>query len=366
MTSILEHSTWRSPVGDIADNVLDILESARIELKEDIQEPPICLEVIGRDYNTGIATLGNFSLLKGKAKSRKTFATTIFMASVVRNSEIMGKVGGILPIGKSTILYFDTEQSSFHTQRMATRVTKLAEIEDPENFKVYSLRRFPPAQRLQLIEYAIHNIRGIGFVVIDGIRDLVTSINDEDQATTICSKLLKWTEEHNIHILVILHENKGNEFARGHLGSELVNKAETVLTVTKSPDNEKVSIIEAEFCRDREPEPFAFSIDENGLPYIVNWQLPDKKKSITPRSISLTDHKRILHLAFSENNKMKYKELVAAIKYACGKTGWEIGDNKAKDFITWYNKENHISKHGTDNSRVTFYSLNWVDLADPV
>lgn len=364
--SILDQSHWRSPSCHAQDDSMDVLESVRIELKQEIQEPPICMEVIGRDNKTGIATLGNFSLLKGKAKSRKTFATTIFMAALVRNSEIMGKVGGILPEGKGTILYFDTEQSNFHTQRMATRVTKLAGIEDPENFKVYSLRKFPPAERLQLIEYAIHNIRGIGFVVIDGIRDLVTSINDEDQATTISSKLLKWTEEQNIHIMVILHENKGNEFARGHLGSELVNKAETVLTVIKNPDNEKVSIIEAEFCRDREPEPFSFSIDENGLPCILNWQLPDNKKSITPDSISLEEHKRILQLAFSESSKLKYNDLVRAIKYACSKSGRAIGDNKVKDFITWYQKEKHISKQGSDNSRDTYYSHNWVDLADPV
>ena len=60
---------------------------------------------------------------------------------------------------------------------------------------VYGLRSLKPSERLEIIEHAIYNTDNLGVVVIDGIKDLVTSINDESEATMIASKLLKWTEE---------------------------------------------------------------------------------------------------------------------------------------------------------------------------
>lgn len=358
---ILERSEWRVPADELsADNAMEILGGAEIRLSDQLHEPPVCIEISGQNFYIGIATLGNFSLLKGKAKSRKTFASTLLMAAVIRNGEIMDMIRGALPEDKNTVIYFDTEQAGFHVQRMAERVTRLAGIEAPRHFKVYSLRKFSPVERLFLIESALYNLPGIGFVVIDGVRDLVTSINDEEQATTISSKILKWTEELGIHILTVLHENKGNDFARGHLGSELVNKAETTLTVTKSPENDNISIVEAEFCRDRQPDPFAFSIDETGLPYIVDWHPADKTRSNTPASISLETHKQILRLAFIHNDRPKYKDLVTQLKLAADKNGIKIGDNKAKDFITWYLNEDHITKNGRDGSRDVYYTLNWL------
>ncbi|MCU9931164.1 mobilization protein, partial [Escherichia coli] len=76
-------------------------------------------------------------------------------------------------------------------------------------------------------------------------------------ATMIVSKLMKWSEEKNILIVTVLHQNKGDNNARGHIGTELNNKAETVLSVSKSSDNEMVSIVQAEMCRNLEPESFA-------------------------------------------------------------------------------------------------------------
>ena len=40
----------------------------------------------------------------------------------------------------------------------------------------------------------------------------------------------------------LLHQNKGDEHARGHIGTELSNKAETVLQVEKDEKNPGVSL----------------------------------------------------------------------------------------------------------------------------
>ena len=69
----------------------------------------------------------------------------------------------------------------------------------------------------------------LGFVVIDGIRDLVYDINSPSEATCVISKLMQWTDEYQIHLHTILHQNKSDENARGHIGTEINNKAETVI-----------------------------------------------------------------------------------------------------------------------------------------
>ena len=84
---------------------------------------------------------------------------------------------------------------------------------------------------------AIYRTENVGLVVIDGIRDMVYDINSSSESTKVISLLMTWTGERNIHIHTILHQNKGDEHARGHIGTELSNKAETVLQVEKDSKN---------------------------------------------------------------------------------------------------------------------------------
>jgi hypothetical protein len=141
------------------------------------------------------------------------------------------------------------------------RICRQIDVDIPNKLKTYGLRKESPSERLKLVEHAIENTPKLGVVVIDGIRDLITSINDEAESTNMASKLLEWTERYNIHIVVILHENPGSDKARGHIGTELTNKAETVITVQIDKYDDDVSIVSAGFCRNKSFKPF-FSIFE--------------------------------------------------------------------------------------------------------
>ena len=61
----------------------------------------------------------------------------------------------------------------------------------------------------------------------------------------------------------VLHTNPNSDKARGHIGSTLQRKAETMVYVHKV---EERSIAEPQFCRNEEFAPFAFYINEEGLP----------------------------------------------------------------------------------------------------
>lgn len=339
------------------DNVEQLLGLAYINPTEELQAPAVCLEVKQETGPAIICTLGNFSLIIGKAKSRKTFFITIALAAAVRNDGVLNTFCGSLPSDQARVLYFDTEQGKYHVQKAVKRVLTLSETQQPENFRAYGLRRFSPADRLRLIEHAIQHTPNLGFVVIDGIRDLVSSINDEELATMMASRLLKWSEEYKIHILCVLHQNKGDNNARGHLGTELQNKAESVLSITKSSEDKEISIVEAEYCREKEFEPFAFSIDENGLPYIVdewcNAKLSSHKcQAPTPGSLELQQHQEILQRVFLLDSKPSYRDLTLQIKEYL-----KVGDNKAKDFISWYKANELITLVGKAGTKACFYQL---------
>jgi len=265
------------PAPESKPTIFDLLAAAEIDLSKPLPPPPVCL-FIG---DASVYYLGDMSTTIGKAKGRKTFASGLFLAALAGNCTIQNLIRADLPINKRTVLSFDTEQGAYHAQKAAMRVRRLLNVDSLPNFKAYGLRKFSPAERVQIIEHAVYSTPNLGFVYIDGIRDLVTSINDEEQATMITSKLMKWTEELNIHINCVLHMNKGDENARGHIGTELMNKSLTVLGVTKNTKQTDYSTVEAIACRDKDPEPFTFGIDNNGLPYLLEPEQMQVLKAIS-------------------------------------------------------------------------------------
>lgn len=316
----------------------ELLDKLRINPTDKIEPPQAAWKQIGEN-NIVLGTLGNFSLIIGKAKSRKSFFINIAVSTVLSNDPILNQFKGVLPPKQSKVLYFDTEQGKYHVQLALKRVCEQIQIKEPVNLEVYGLRSLEPSKRLELIEYAINNTPGLGFVIIDGIKDLINSINDESEATMIASKLLKWTEEKNIHIITVLHQNKSDTNARGHIGTELINKAETVLSVTKNEQDKDISIVEAQQCRNREPEPFAFEINEHGLPVIVkDYEIRTETNKSRFDVTDLEDFKQyqLLTDVFSNGENFTYSELRIQIQIAYKKQfKKKLGDNRAKELITY-------------------------------
>lgn len=317
----------------------DVLRSLEVNATDKLRPPKKAWEQVQKDGKTAIlGTLGNFSLFIGKAKSRKSFFINIAVSAVLKKDLLFNQFKGCLPTNQSNVLYFDTEQGKYHVQLALKRICKQVNTDIPTNLKVYHLRSKNPLERLKIIEHAIYNTENVGLVVIDGIKDLVTSINDEAEATMIASKLLKWTEEKEIHIVTVLHQNKSDNNARGHIGTELINKAETVLSITKNEQDKDISIVEAQMCRNIEPEPFAFEINEDGLPVLVkDFEIRTETKSNRFDISDLEDFRiyQLLNEVFSKGDAFTYSDLRIQIQLAYKKQfKKKIGDNRAKELIT--------------------------------
>ena len=207
-----------TPIEDLAQ-VATRWQDTMLSLGKEYKQEPEVLKIGG----VPVGTLGNFSASIGKAKSKKTFNVSAMVAAALSGKEVLNYTTDF-PEGKDRILYIDTEQSQNHCMIVMHRIMKLAELpanEDCGRFYFLALRKFNPKERLAIIDDAISQIEGLGLVVIDGIRDLVYDINSPSEATCVISKLMQWTDEHQIHLHTILHQNKSDENARGHIGTEM-------------------------------------------------------------------------------------------------------------------------------------------------
>lgn len=325
----------------------------KIDVNEVILKPQIAISLANTktDGYAILGTLGNFSVIIGKAKAKKSFFINIAVSTALSKDLILERFKSDLPNDKNEVLYFDTEQGKYHVQKAVKRICSQINEPEPKNLHTYFLRSLTPSERLEFIQNEIYSNDKIGFVVIDGIKDLVTSINDEEQATNIASKLLKWTEERNIHIVTVLHQNKSDTNARGHIGTELINKAETVLEVAKSETDSNISIVTPQQCRNIEPEVFAFEINEFGIPVIAeNFEVRTETKNNKFDVTDLEDYKKyqLLTEVFSKGESFSYGKLVEQIVIAYkNQFKSSIGTNRTKLLITdcsnngWLLQEKH-------------------------
>ncbi len=357
-------------------DLLSRLKKLKVDPFADIPPPPTILNMNGQP----IFSINGMSIISGKAKSRKSFFVSAGIAALLKgeygvltghlpvdksrtilfNTEqgLKGEYGvltGHLPVDKSRIILFDTEQEPYRVQRIMKRIENMTGDPNPKNLEIYRLRGENTNDRLTLIETALKYSKNLGIVFIDGIRDLLFDINSPEQATELVNDtFMGWTEWYKIHLCGVLHQNKakGNTDPRGHLGTEMINKSEAIISVAKDEKNRDISIVTPEDTRDKEPEPTAFYIDESVTPvipvfdenYIV--ENNDSKAPKDPDSFMDSTHEYVLKETFKKLDKPKHTELLDTLLIEFSKAGLKISNNKMRTFIQYYVNNEYLTKHG--------------------
>ena len=344
----MENKDHSQPV--MSDSLASMMEEATISVSNTYTQSPEVLKI----GDSVIGTLGNFSASIGKAKSKKTFNVSAIVASALSEGRVL-HYRSEFPSDKRCILYIDTEQGRHHCQKVLNRILRLANLPaniDPENLKLLALRKYSPEERLAIVEYALDTIPNIGLVIIDGIRDFVYDINSPSEATRIISKLMQWTDDRQIHIHTILHQNKNDEHARGHIGTELNNKAEAIMQIEVDKEDKSISIVEAVHIRDKEFEPFAFEINEDALPELVESYSPKEKKVGRPkkeqfdpyRDIPESVHRNALELTFANGDISGYDQVREALRVGYANAGYKLSYNKSVDVLKFLTNKRMVVK----------------------
>jgi len=254
------------------------LEQCFIDPNEEIEHPPVAISYGEHSYQTKegtvtyptpIGTYGNFSFITAPPKHKKTFLVSLLSAAYLGgdSKRFAGKIKGHRD-GKC-ILHFDTEQGRFHAQRVFRRPIDMSGLSN-ECYRTYGLRSRSYKERIEIIDFAIRTADNLGLVIIDGLADLVSDVNNIDEANEIVQKLMKWTEEHNVHIITVIHMNWGSTKPTGHLGSALQKKCETEIHLEKSESDNGVIEVKCKSSRGRAFDNFGFFVNSHGLPEVSN------------------------------------------------------------------------------------------------
>jgi hypothetical protein len=93
---------------------------------------------------------------------------------------------------------------------------------------------------------------GIHLVIIDGIADLLSGVNDEESSVHLIEELFRMAAIYNTLIVCVVHLAPSGLKLRGHLGSEVQREAAGILLIEREED-QNVSVVKALKVRDGSP-----------------------------------------------------------------------------------------------------------------
>lgn len=255
---------------NIADDDIILLRQAEIDLSTDIPSPPPVLY----QGDKVMISKGDFSVVVGAAKSRKTFCISAMVGAYLCADEYMNMSS---PNDAGNVLWIDTEQSIYHAAKVAKRVCRIAGLptdQKTERFRMLCFREYEPDRRRELTDKAIRLYQP-SLVVVDGAADLILDVNDSSESAKLATMFMDITKELDNHIVTVLHTNPGGDKPRGHLGTNFLNKAQALFIVRADGD---ISTVSVERCRDIAVDDFAFAVNNEGLPVLAS--IPDKSDKL--------------------------------------------------------------------------------------
>lgn len=263
-----------------------------------------------------ILSRGNIATITGKAKAGKGCTCIGIMASIEDECLTL-----TLDESIKRILYIDTEQANYHAQNIIKRVYRLCEwdLSQPrDELILLALRPKTAKERFSITEMAIQHYKP-DLVFVDGVRDLLNDFNSIDESSEVVNSLMKWSHDFNCGIVNVIHVNKNDRNARGHCGTELINKSESVLEVV---NNDGIITVTAPYSRNIPPDDFSFKIVK-GLPQLCDSPKESEKKEKL---------RELIKKAMFGTMQITKKELVRKIVNLTGKKE-RTADRRIKDAI---------------------------------
>ena len=271
-----------------------IAEECTIDTSEVMEYPPTALslgektiQAKGGDITMPIpiGTYGNFSFVQAPPKSKKTFFVSL-LASVYLSggNNFGGKIKGHRE-GRC-LMHFDTEQGHWHAQRVFKRVQDMSTTKEVGCYHTYALRTIGYKERLQFIEHCLEQNKGKnGLVIIDGIADLVSDVNNLEESNLCVQKIMQLSAKYDCHIVTVIHSNYGSDKPTGHLGSFLEKKTENQIQLEVNTVNKEWITVSCKRSRGYAFDTFSFSINEFGLPFVVG-EIYDPLEYFVPRTLT--------------------------------------------------------------------------------
>ena len=276
----------------------DTLRPYLLDPRENYPEPYHILEF----NEVGFGKIGGFGAISGQRKNGKTFLIAQLMAAILGcdgNERTKQYLPGLVVPDRTLeflghppkVLYVDTEMEKLSSAKVLRRVHWLCDqnMSQPfpgDRFSVLWLKNMPNndgvavhRKRYDLIRLAVDAIQP-DVVFVDGLRDLLSSINDEESITKILNDFGSLAEERNLNIWMALHQNPSRKNdddeakMRGWAGTEFGNKvSDTLVSIKSKTANGVTFTVKQQDARDKDMDDWKFEITEDagalGVPRII-------------------------------------------------------------------------------------------------
>jgi len=259
-----------------------IEEDCFVDAKQKVEYPPVALsygEIVSKSNSiegdtivpVPIGTYGNISVVTAPPKTKKTFFISLLASCYLSGQNHFG--GNIKGHRgeDGQLIHIDTEQGKWHCQKVFQRVYKMDSSIKSENYHTFGLRTVDYKTSVDFIEYYLkENISTPSLLIIDGVADLISDVNNLLESKWITQKLMQWSADYNCHIINVIHQNFGSsKLGTGHLGSELEKKAETVIQLEANTVNKEWVTVKSGRSRGYTFDTFSFRVTDFGLPQII-------------------------------------------------------------------------------------------------
>lgn len=333
---------------------------------------------------TPIFSKGTINVIQGKAgvhKSRLAETFCSLLLSKTGEGDFCGFDKYNLGAGYY-VAYIDTERpTKEHFPAAVQRIRERAGLDptvDNGRFYPVSIKKFERTYRLDAVKAWIEHVRSEMkrkdvsewnlFVVLDVVTDCTESFNNETQTMRLFDYLGNLCEDHNVTFLLVIHENPGSEKARGHAGTEAMNKADCQIQISyeSGGNGEETDLIKIRFLKTRnaaKPKPLflQYSKERNGL---VTADADAIADHIEARKKNTDDSDLIEALAdvvFNARNEITQQEAVAILKAITNKSDTTIKRRleviiQQKQTILTNGKKHHLVKE-LNSGKPTVYRL---------
>lgn len=231
----------------------------------------------------GILYPRTINVIQGKAGVHKSrLAETISSALIMKNTCDTE----VLNFRKNTqqdvtVCYVDTErnlteQFPYALQQILKKAGYQRE-DTPQDFDYISLLQVPRKDRFQALTTYIKRVKsmyaGHIIIILDVITDCIQDFNRSGDSMQLIDLMNDSINGEDVTFLALIHENPGStDKARGHLGTELINKATTAIQIGFEKDKNRrptdlITMNVLKLRGGKRPEPFymRYCEDVNGL-----------------------------------------------------------------------------------------------------
>ena len=327
--TVLNGSSIQLQKQDIKADIDTIFKKSEI-IKANARKEVVCSEPLILREGNGIFYPNTINIIQGKSGTHKSRLVEVLISCILSN-ESYDHFLGFSYEGNNQIncILADTERNLKEQLPLAIQnIKKLTNTpiqEDLQQFEPVSLIHIKRNERFKILRILLDDLRNKTdhhlFIILDVVTDCVSNFNDPKSSLELIDLMNEYINEFDVTFLCVIHENpSSSDKARGHLGTELMNKASTVLKIGIEKEHD---IIKLEFLKCRRSERFKniylFFSKENERLEIAEVEMVKDIEKNKQRKAPIKEVKKAL-LEFLSNGTKSKKEVLEKLThhFNCG------------------------------------------------